>query len=88
MRLERKRNESGKKRITGSVCGEAFVDVVKALPRYFTDEKRDEANTGISGSLDKESDKLASVGGPASEVFTGQSGLSSLPHHCMRPVQS
>ena len=24
---------------------------------YFTDEKRDEANTGISGSLDKKCDK-------------------------------
>ena len=85
MRLERKRNESGKKRIKGSVCGEAFVDVVKALFHY---EKRTEANTGISGSLDKKSNKVASFCESASEMFTRQSGLSSLPHHWRRPMQS
>ena len=55
---------------------------------YFTDEKRDEANPGISGSLDKKSDKVASFGEPPSETFTGQIGLSPLPHHWMRPMQS
>lgn len=55
---------------------------------YFTDEKRDEANTGISGSLDKKSDKVASFGEPTPDVFTGHSGLPSLPHHWMRLMQS